>query len=103
MENNTVPNTAAELLAMQVQPEIDTEGPDAFADYITEVVAVNFEPTMFQAVKAAEKLLKGVENYHFNMVTEGADEMHPEMLKMWKRDLKRLRKAGELLKLIEEC
>jgi predicted phosphohydrolase len=102
MENNT-PNTPAELLAMQKAPEFDTEAPTAFADYISEVAARDFEPSMGQALRAAERLLVGVRQWHFDVIIEQGEEMHPEQLKLWKRDYKRLRKAVELIATIEEC
>jgi len=102
MESNT-PNTPAELLAMQKAPEFDTEAPTAFADYISEVAARDFEPTMFQALKAAERLLRPVKQWHLDTIIESGDEMHPEQLKMWQRDLKKLRKICDLLATIDEC
>ena len=101
MENINTPSTPAELLAMQAQPEIDSESPMGFADYIQEVASLNFEPTVLQAVKAAERLIAGAEQYHLQTLM--TVEMHPQLQKMWQRDLKKLRKARELLMTIEDC
>lgn len=97
-----IPNTPNELFALNAKQQQKETDPQAFADFVGEL-ASDFEPTMFQAMKAAEKLLRGVKQWHLDTIIDAGDEMHPEQLKMWKRDFKRLRKAVELITLIEEC
>jgi len=104
MENNSaqsVPNSPQELFNLQgkSKTEIETDDCESFADCLDELI-IEFEPSAYQMVKAIERALEGLCNYHFNTIIEGRDEMTPQVLRIWKEDYKNLTKALNRIKLV---
>ncbi len=101
MENNT-PNTPAELLAMQVAGKnvVDGEGPEDFANYMSEEILPDLEPSPYQVVKAVEMLLRRLHAYHFDVLHDGEVEMDAWTRNMWDEDCGRLKTALDAVRLI---
>jgi hypothetical protein len=104
MENNSahpVPNSPQELFAMQGKSKAEPEVDDCelFADCLDDLIE-EFEPSPYQMVKAIERALEGLCNYHFNTIIEGGDEMTPQVLRIWKEDYKNLTKALNKVKIV---
>lgn len=101
MENNTTPNSPAELLAMQAaNREADTDDCNAFADFICDEILPDLEPSPYQTVKAVEKLLARLKVYHFDMLHDEEIEMEPWVKNMWQEDYQRLSAALDAIRLI---
>lgn len=104
MENNntpSVPNSPAELFAMQAANVAPTECPDseAFAELLAETVLPGFEPSPYQTVRGIVMLLERLEHFHFDTLQE-SDEMDPWQREIWERDYKRISTALEQLRLV---
>lgn len=100
MENNTTPNTPAELLA-RVQ-EHNATNYEAFAEFLTQEVLPEFEPSPSQVLHACVRLIASLENYHFD-VLQGLDKDAPALHRqVWKDDYKALKKARKLLLTVTE-
>lgn len=105
MENNTTPNTPAELFAMQApnkeaECNHDSEDCDAFADFLLEEVMPEFDPSPYQTVKAIERLLFRLKSYHFDTLHDEEVEMPAWNRLMWEEDFKRLSTALDAVRLI---
>lgn len=101
MENNTpeVPNSPQELFAMQRKCSCEQDDPQAFADFLSEVVLPEEDPSPYQTVKAIEMLLYRLRNYHFDVIQED-DSLTKFQRKIWKDDYSRLEKALKHIRLI---
>mgnify|MGYP003338951657 CR=1 FL=1 len=67
-----VPNSPAELFALNEKSGFDVENPDALVDIINELHE-ELEPTPLQGLRAAQDLLERLHYYHYHMV-EQAEE-----------------------------
>lgn len=105
MENNTTPNTPAELFAMQaankeVNSAKDGNDYNAFADFLVEEILPDLEPTPYQTVKAIEKLLFRLKAYHFDVLNDDESELDSWNRCLWQEDYDRLSKALDAIRLI---
>ena len=101
MENNTpqVPNSPQELFALQSKCSHDQDDSLAFADFLSEVVLPEEDPTMYQSVKAIEMMLYRLRNVHFDVLHED-DSLNDFQRKIWKDDYQHLEKALKHIRLI---
>ena len=88
-----VPNSPAELVALQAKESFDSTNPDAFADLVSDLV-VDTEPSPEQALRTALRLVDELYCYHFSQV-ENANELELSAFQrqLWKDDTKLLKKA----------
>lgn len=93
-----IPNTPAELLAMQTKTSFDTENPNALVELISEIQD-ECEPTPLQGLRAAQHLLEQLHFYHYTTV-ENADELEltPYQLQMWVDDTSLIKQAINALR-----
>ena len=93
-----VPNTPAELLALNERNKFDTENPNALAELINELEE-QYEPSPLQGLKAAQDLLEKLHFYHFSMV-EQAEELNLSeyQRQMWIDDTKLIKEAINALR-----
>jgi hypothetical protein len=104
MENNSsqsVPNSPQELFDLQGKSKGETETDDceSFADCLDDLIT-EFEPSAYQMVKAIERNLNSLCEYHFNTIIEEGKEMTPQVLRIWKEDYKHLTKALNRIRLV---
>lgn len=93
-----VPNTPAELLALNEGAKFDIDNPNALVELINELQEEH-EPTPLQGLKAAICLLEQLHFYHFNTVENAEDlELTEYQRQMWVDDTKLIKKAINALK-----
>jgi hypothetical protein len=104
MENNIneTPNSPQELFSMQQKCSCDIDDPNAFADYITEVVLPEQDPTPYQTVKSIEIMLTKLRNYHFDVINDENSDLTKFQQKLWSEDYKHLDKALKHIRLINQ-
>ena len=88
-----IPNTPAELFALQTKGDFDTENPEALANLVSELQDCH-EPSPVQGLRAALRLVEQLYCYHFNMVEDAEEnELTAYQLQLWVDDTKLLKKA----------
>jgi hypothetical protein len=102
MENNIneTPNSPQELFSMQQKCCCNEEDPNALAEYISDVVLPEQDPTPYQTVKAIEYMVTRLRNYHFDILHDKDEDLTEFQQKLWSEDYKHLDKALKHIRLI---
>lgn len=96
--SNTIPNSPAELIALNESAKFDIDNPNALVDLINELQEEH-DPTPLQGLRAAISLLEQLHYYHFNTVENAEElELSSYQLQMWIDDTKHIKKALNALK-----
>ena len=100
---NSVPNSLNELLAMQtgnVREEINREEIGALSSYVRNEIFPEANPTMAQVLVLAKALLEDLETYHWERLEEG--DLSEIQRKIWKRDGKNITRALMAIRQVAE-
>ena len=91
--SNSIPNSPAELIALNEGAKFDSQDPNALTELIQELQD-EYDPNPLQGLRAAQHLIEQLYHFHFNTV-ETADELEltPYQLQMWKDDTSLLKQA----------
>ena len=101
--NNNIPSTPAELLAMQqgnIKEEINREDINALDHFVRCELFSDLNPHMGQVLVLVKHLLEDLEEYHFNTIDNG--ELSPIQQRIWERDAKNVTKALMALRKVAE-
>ena len=93
------PNTPDELINMQKGAETLTEDPLAFWSLVEEIMDEEL-PSPYQTVKAVEKLLDRLHQYHFDTIESFDKDSNAWCKRLWKEDFKALGKALKNVRLV---
>ena len=93
-----VPNSPAELFALNEKSGFDVENPDALVDIINELHE-ELEPTPLQGLRAAQDLLERLHYYHYHMVEQAEENgLTAYQKQMWVDDTKLIKDAINALR-----
>lgn len=96
--SNSIPNSPAELIALNENAKFDIENPDALVELIDELHE-EYDPTPLQGLRAAQRLLEQLHFYHFQTV-ENAEEngLSEYQRQMWVDDTALIKQAINALR-----
>jgi len=91
--SNSIPNSPAELLALNEGAKFDSNNPYALAELIEELQDEH-DPNPLQGLKAAQKLIEQLYQYHFQMVEDAEENgLTTYQRTMWEDDTALLKTA----------
>jgi hypothetical protein len=103
MNNNNIPSSPSELLAMQeggIKEEINREDLNALDELIRGQIFHDVNPHMGQVLVLAKRLLEDLESYHWDALEN--PDLTDQQRRIWKRDSINIEKALMALRLVAE-
>jgi len=94
----SIPNSPAELIALNEGAKFDVENPEALAELISELQDEH-DPSPLQGLRAAQQLLEQLHFYHYQTV-ENAEELNltEYQRQMWIDDTALIKQAINALR-----
>jgi hypothetical protein len=91
--SNSIPNSPAELLALNEGAKFDVENPNALAELVQELQEEH-DPNPLQGLRAAQQLIEQLYQFHFQMVEDAEENGFTAYQRtMWEDDTALLKTA----------